>query len=56
MLLEADIPYDVLVQTMDTTRVWQDRSGVGLRNVELFPDISVGDAPLTGAAAAGGGR
>lgn len=54
VLLEPDIPYDVLVQTMDTTRVWQDRSGVGMRNVELFPDISVGDAPLTGAAAGGG--
>ena len=56
VLLEQDIPYDVLVQTMDTTRVWQNRVGVGMQNVELFPDISVGDAPLTGAAAARGGR
>jgi|SRR5688572_9925869 len=54
VLLETDIPYDVLVQTMDNVRVWQNRAGVGLRNVELFPDISVGDAPLTGAAARGG--
>jgi biopolymer transport protein ExbD len=53
VLLEQDIPYDVLVQTMDNTRVWQNRAGVGLQNVELFPDISVGDAPLTGAAAGG---
>jgi biopolymer transport protein ExbD len=53
VLLEQDIPYDVLVQTMDNTRVWQNRVGVGLQNVELFPDISVGDAPLTGAAAGG---
>jgi biopolymer transport protein ExbD len=53
VLLESDIPYDVLVQTMDNVRVWQNRQGVGLQNVELFPDISVGDAPLTGAAAGG---
>jgi biopolymer transport protein ExbD len=53
VLLEQDIAYDVLVQTMDNTRVWQNRAGVGLQNVELFPDISVGDAPLTGAAAGG---
>ena len=53
VLLEQDVPYDVLVQTMDNTRVWQNRAGVGLQNVELFPDISVGDAPATGAAAGG---
>jgi biopolymer transport protein ExbD len=53
VLLEENIPYDVLVQTMDNVRVWQNRVGVGLQNVELFPDISVGDAPLTGAAAGG---
>jgi biopolymer transport protein ExbD len=53
VLLESNIPYDVLVQTMDNVRVWQNRVGVGLQNVELFPDISVGDAPLTGAAAGG---
>jgi biopolymer transport protein ExbD len=51
VLLEQDIPYDVLVQTMDNTRVWQNRVGAGIQNVELFPDISVGDAPLVGAAA-----
>src|SRR5262245_34398437 len=33
VLLEPNIPYDVLVQTMDTTRVWQNREGVGLKNV-----------------------
>ena len=53
VLLEQDIPYDVLAQTMDNTRVWQNRAGLGLQNVELFPDISVGDAPLVGAAARG---
>ena len=53
VLLEQDIPYDVLVQTMDNTRVWLNAEGVGLQKVELFPDISVGDAPLTGSAAGG---
>jgi biopolymer transport protein ExbD len=56
VLLEPEIPYDVLVQTMDNTRVWLNSEGIGLTKVELFPDISVGDAPLVGAAAAGGGK
>ena len=52
MLLEQNIPYDVLVQTMDNVRLWQNRAGAGMQlKVELFPDISVGDAPLTGNAA-----
>jgi len=53
VLLEPDIPYDVLVQTMDNTRVWLNTEGPLLQKVELFPDISVGDAPLTGAATGG---
>jgi biopolymer transport protein ExbD len=53
VLLEQDIPYDVLVQVMDNTRVWLNQEGVGYTKVELFPDISVGDAPLVGAAAGG---
>jgi biopolymer transport protein ExbD len=57
VLLEPNIPYDVLVQTMDNVRVWQNRNSMGvLQMVELFPDISVGDAPLTGAAATGAGK
>ena len=56
VLLEPNIPSDVLVQTMDNVRVWQNGEGPSLQNVELFPDISVGDAPLTGAAATGGGK
>lgn len=58
VLLEPNIPYDVLVQVMDNVRVWQNRAGAGMQLVELFPDISVGDAPLTGneAGAAAGAR
>lgn len=53
VLLESDIPYDVLVQTMDNVRLFQKDDPPLFTKVELFPDISVGDAPLTGAAAAG---
>jgi biopolymer transport protein ExbD len=56
VLLEPNIQYDVLVQTMDTTGVKVDRGGVGMQMVNLFPDISVGDAPLTGSAATRGGK
>lgn len=56
VLLEPDIPYDVLVQTMDNTRLWLNTEGPLLQKVELFPDISVGDAPVTGAAASGGAK
>ncbi len=52
VLLEQDIPYDVLVQTMDNVRVWERDDAPLFTKVELFPDISVGDAPVTGAAAA----
>jgi biopolymer transport protein ExbD len=52
VLLEQDIQYDVLVQTMDNVRLWQMDDKPKYTKVELFPDISVGDAPLVGAAAA----
>lgn len=53
VLLEQDIQYDVLVQTMDNVRLWQMDDKPAYTKVELFPDISVGDAPLVGAAAGG---
>ncbi len=51
VLLAPDIPYDTLVQVMDTVRVWEIDDGT-FRKAELFPDISVGEAPLTGDALA----
>ena len=45
VLLEPDVPYDVLVQVMDTVRVYA-RPGTSYTQGELFPDVSVGDAPL----------
>jgi biopolymer transport protein ExbD len=59
VLLEQDIPYDVLVETMDNVRLFEKDDAPGFTKVELFPDISVGDAPVVGAAAAapaGGGK
>jgi biopolymer transport protein ExbD len=44
ILLEADISYDTLVQTMDAVRVFQT-PGTGISYGDLFPDVSVGDAP-----------
>lgn len=45
ILLEDDIAYEILVQVMDALR---EDPGVRDKNgssVELFPDISIGDAP-----------
>jgi hypothetical protein len=53
VLMEQDIPYDVLVQTMDNVRLFEKDDAPLFTKVELFPDISVGDAPIVGAAAAG---
>jgi biopolymer transport protein ExbD len=45
VLLESDIPYDTLVQVMDHVRVFEVPNGLGVTQGELFPDISIGDAP-----------
>jgi biopolymer transport protein ExbD len=45
ILLEPDTPYDTLVQVMDHVRVFEASSGLSTVQAELFPDISVGDAP-----------
>jgi biopolymer transport protein ExbD len=51
VLAETDTPYETLVATMDAVRVWTVDDGKFTR-AELFPDISVGDAPIIGEAAA----
>lgn len=47
MLLEPNISYDTLVQVMDTVRVFEVKQGPTTVQAELFPDISIGDAPAT---------
>jgi biopolymer transport protein ExbD len=46
LLLEPDIAYDTLVQVMDTVRVATSVQDGRQVQAELFPDISIGDAPL----------
>jgi biopolymer transport protein ExbD len=45
ILLQADTSYDTLVQVMDTLRLVTLARPDGNINAELFPDISIGDAP-----------
>jgi biopolymer transport protein ExbD len=52
ILLEADTPYDTLVQVMDRVRVFEQGTGAQTIQAELFPDISIGDAPAATPAAA----
>lgn len=53
ILLEQDIPYDTLVQIMDTVRISEavevdelDDTKQSIVRSDLFPDISIGDAPV----------
>lgn len=46
ILLEPNITYDVLVQIMDAVRVAEVQQDDELVFADLFPDISVGDAPV----------
>ncbi|GMR17408.1 MAG: hypothetical protein BMS9Abin32_505 [Gammaproteobacteria bacterium] len=45
ILLEADIVYDTLVQIMDRMRVAESVEDDRVVRSDLFPDISIGDAP-----------
>jgi hypothetical protein len=47
ILSEADIPYEVLVNTMDAVRTFTTPVSGKLVYAELFPDLSIGDAPAT---------
>jgi biopolymer transport protein ExbD len=48
VLLEPDISYQVLVEVMDTVRVAEllDDTSREVVRYELFPEISIGDAPI----------
>jgi biopolymer transport protein ExbD len=54
LLLEKDVPYDSLVQVMDTIRILEQRQNGQLVQAELFPNVSIGDAPETDAPATAG--
>jgi len=45
LLLEPEIPYDTLVQVMDTVREVKVLEAASVVRKELFPQIAIGDAP-----------
>ncbi len=45
LLLEPEIPYDTLVQVMDTVREVDVVEAASVVRKELFPQIAIGDAP-----------
>jgi biopolymer transport protein ExbD len=45
ILLEKDTAYDTVVQVMDRVRVFEVTNGFATTQAELFPTISLGDAP-----------
>ena len=47
ILLESDIEYNTLVQVMDRVRVEEEIEDDAVVRNDLFPDISIGDAPVT---------
>ena len=47
LLLEADIPYDTLVQVMDKVRAAPVVQAGSVLMAELFPEIAIGDAPAS---------
>ena len=47
ILLESDIEYNTLVQVMDRVRVEEEIEDEAVVRNDLFPDISIGDAPVT---------
>ncbi|MEZ5500134.1 MAG: biopolymer transporter ExbD [Steroidobacteraceae bacterium] len=46
LLVEPDTQYDTVVQFMDTVRAVTVLDGGKATQAELFPDISIGDAPI----------
>lgn len=51
LLLEPDVPYDVVVHVMDATRLIDQNVNGRIVRAQLFPDINLGDAPIVGAVA-----
>jgi len=45
VLLEPQIPYDYLIQVMDTVRSVEQHDGEQTTRADLFTAISIGDAP-----------
>ena len=52
ILSEASTSYETMVQVMDAVRVYTVATAGSVTQYELFPDISIGDAPKVASAAA----
>jgi len=48
LLIEENIDYQTIVTAMDVTRSYESVVVTSVVNAELFPDISIGDAPELG--------
>ena len=48
VLVEPEIRYETVVAVMDATRQAEVAQLGGVERVELFPQVSIGDAPVTG--------
>jgi len=46
LLLESDVPYDTIVATMDAMRSFESSTNGQAARGELFPEVSLGDAPI----------
>jgi biopolymer transport protein ExbD len=46
VLAEPNTPYEQLVQVMDAVRASRTLQGKKVVTAELFPNISIGDAPV----------
>ena len=46
ILLESDIAYDTLVQVYDRVAVREEIEDESIKRIDLFPNISIGDAPV----------
>jgi hypothetical protein len=51
LLVADDVDYDTIVQVMDAMRVQQKVEGTKVSSTTLFPQISLGDAPVADAPA-----
>ena len=56
VLPEPNIPYDTLVRVMDAVRAGPRAQGGAVIQAELFPAISIGDAPIFNPAAVAANR
>jgi biopolymer transport protein ExbD len=45
LLVAEDVDYDTIVQVMDAVRMRQSADGAKVVRTELFPQVSLGDAP-----------